>query len=198
MFQRSSAIDGHALFWPNYDLGVVYYKNGDWAQAAGHLFQAVSANPRLTVIMMQDSMVYRQMFGSPYFRFSLKDEVIEAQSRAFVLLLSSLLHAGQYEKMFIVSQLALSNPDLSYKDAFYFYAGMAFYMKGQLDKALLLFDKSLSIEKNNPDVYYYIAAIDQRAGQSQQAKAFLQLSYALHLKNDGRFPYEEHFNVQAF
>jgi hypothetical protein len=67
-----------------------------------------------------------------------------------------------------------------------------------MDKAFLFFQESLTIEKNDPDVYYYMANICQRAGQQQQARDFLQISYLLHRKNDPRFPYEAKVNLRFF
>ena len=67
-----------------------------------------------------------------------------------------------------------------------------------MEKAFLLFQKSLTIEKNNPDVYFYIANIYQKAGQFDQARALLQVSLALHQKNDPRFPYDSHVNLRFF
>ena len=69
---------------------------------------------------------------------------------------------------------------------------------GQMGKAVLLFEKSLTIEKNNPDVYYYLADIYQNAGQLEQSKEFLQVSYALHQKNDPRFPYDKQTYLRFF
>ncbi|MDE1920769.1 MAG: tetratricopeptide repeat protein [Candidatus Omnitrophica bacterium] len=197
-FKGSSSFKGHDLFWSDYNLGVIYYKKGTWPQAADYLFKAITAPEQLAVALMQGSMVYRQIFASPFFKYSLQSDMAAARSKAYLLLLSSLQHMGQYEKMIFISRLALADPALSYKDAFYYYAGIAYYDIGQINQALLLFEQSLSIEKNDPDVYYYLAAIYGRAGRQQEARSFLQASYALHLKNDGRFPYTAHFNLQVF
>jgi Tfp pilus assembly protein PilF len=104
----------------------------------------------------------------------------------------------QYEKMVLISNLAIANKDLSYKDAYYYYAGLGFFEEGQMEKAFLLFQKSLTIEKNNPDVYIYMANIYQNAGQLEQARDLVQLSYALHQKNDPRFPYDAHVDLCFF
>jgi len=48
---------------------------------------------------------------------------------------------------------------------------------GQLEK-LIPFSKELSIEKNNPDVYYYLAIITQKAGQLDEARNFCNFLYA--------------------
>ncbi|MDE2027918.1 MAG: tetratricopeptide repeat protein, partial [Candidatus Omnitrophica bacterium] len=194
LFKNSSDIKGQGLFWSNYNLGLIYYKKGDWSQAADYLFKTIASNPKLTGFLMQNSTVYRQIFASPFFRFSLEADLHEAQGRAYVLLLSSLAHLGQYEKMFLVSKVAVSNPDLPYKDVFYADAGIACDNMGRPQEALLFFEKSLSLQKSNPDVYYDMATLYGRLGQSQQAAQFLQASYALHLKDKGTFPYEAHFN----
>jgi len=198
LFKSSSVMNGKYLFWPNYNLGVLYYKKGMWLQASGYLLKAVASNPQLTIWLMQGSMVYRQISLNPYFKDTLSGDINEAQSLAYILLLSSLNYMKQYDKMIVISNLAIADQHLSYKDAFYYYEGFAFFEANQINKAFLLFEKSLTIEKNNPDVYYYIADIYQEAGQLEMARDFLQVSYALHQKNDPRFPYEAQANLRFF
>lgn len=198
LFKSSSVMDGHDLFWSDYNLGVLYYKKKLWPLATKYLFKAAASGPGLTALLMQNSLVYKQIFSSPFFKYSLNDGLHDAQSKSYILLLSSLFHMGLYDKVIIVSNLAIEGRNLSYKDAFYYYSGLAFYQIGQPQKALLFFQKSLAVEKNNPDVYYYIAHIYLNAGQLQQAQYFLQTSYDLHLKNDGRFPYDKQINLRFF
>ena len=147
---------------------------------------------------MQDSMVYKQMLANSFFNYSLNDEIRDAQGRAYILLLSSLFHLKQYGKMIAISNLELDNKDLSYKDAVYYYDGLAFYEMGQLKNAFLLFQQSFALEKANPDVYYYMADIYQKAGQLEEARDLLQISYTLHQKNDPRFPYDNQAKLRFF
>jgi tetratricopeptide (TPR) repeat protein len=198
LFKSSTMINGHDLFWSNYNLGVLYYQKGMWAQASVYLLKAIESNLKLMAYFMQDSLIYKQIFISPYFKYSVMDELKNAQAQAFILLLSSLDNMKQYDKMVMIADLGLENQDPSYKDAFYFDAGLAYFEMGQYKNAFVLFQKSLAIEKNNPDVYYYIATIYQKAGQLEQAREFLQVSYALHQKNDPRFPYEAQVNLRFF
>lgn len=198
LFKSSGEMDGHALFLSNYNLGVIYYKKGMWPQAADYLFKTITASPQLILILMHESIVYRQISTSPFFRYSLNDDLNDAQAKAYILLLSCLYNMGQYDKMLLISKLGIANQKFSYKDAFYYYAGLACYADGQMEKAFLLFQKSLTIEKDNPDVYYYIGNIYQNAGQLKQARYFLQASYVLHQKNDERFPYDKHVELSFF
>jgi tetratricopeptide (TPR) repeat protein len=198
LLKSSAVMNGHDLLWPDYNLGVIYFKKGMWPQAAEYLLKSVTASPRLTEILMQNSIIYRQITVNPYFRYSLPDGINEAQSKACILLLSSLYQMGQYDKVVLISNMGLQNPDFVHKDAFYYYGGLAFYAMGQLQKAFLLFQKSLSLEKNNPDIYYYMASIYQNAGQFSQARFFLQASYALHQKHDPSFPYDAQLNLRFY
>ena len=103
-----------------------------------------------------------------------------------------------YDKMIVIAKLGIANQGLSYKDAFYYYAGLAYLETGQVNKAFLLFQKSLEIEKDNPDVYYYIAGIYQKAGQLEQAKIFYRFPMPFIRKNDPRFPYEAGVGLSFF
>lgn len=198
LLKSASMMKGQNLFWPNYNAGVVYYKMGLWPQAAEYLFKAISSNPKLMRILMQDSIVYKQIFATPAFSYNLDEGMINAKSKAYILLLSSLYSMRQYDKVMILADLALADKELLDRDAFYFYDALAYFQLGQMDRAFMLLQKSLTIEKDNPDVYYYMANIFQKAGQVEQAREFLQVSYALHQKNDPRFPYETQVNLHFF
>ena len=198
LFKKSSLVHGQDLFFSDYNLGVIYYKKGMWAPAADYLLKAVAANPQLSFLITQNATVYKQIFASPAFRYSLSGSMAEAQSDAYILLLSSMYSLGQYDKMLLIATNAIARSDLRHKDAFYYYAGLGFLGMRQLERSYMFFQKSLSLQKNNPDVYFYIADIYQKTGQGAQARNFLQASYALHQKNDQRFPYDKNVNLQFF
>ena len=120
LFKSSAVMNGQSLFWSDYNLGVLYYKKQMWPQAAEYLLKAIESNPKLTVFLMQNSIVYKQIFISPYFKYSLNDEINDAQSKAYILLLSCMHSMKQYDKMILISNLAIANHNLSYKDAFYY------------------------------------------------------------------------------
>jgi tetratricopeptide (TPR) repeat protein len=169
-----------------------------WSQAVEYLLKAIESNPQLTAIIMQNATVYKQIFASPVFGYSLANETADAQSDAYILLLSSLRALGQYDKMLVIASNAIARGDLHKKDAFYYYAGIGFLGLDQTQKAFLFFQKSLSIEKNNPDVYFYIAEIYQKTSEGAQARNALGVSYSLHQKNDPRFPYDQNVDLRFF
>ena len=199
LFKGSVLMNGHLLFWSNYNLGVLYYKKGMWPQALDYLFKAISANSQLNVLLMKNSIIYKQILSGIPTSYSLDDGINNAKGKAYILILSSLQHMGQYDQMIAVSNFAIANQNSFPNDDFYYYAaGLAFYETGQMEKAFLFFQKSLTIEKNNPDTYYYIANIYQKERQVDQARDFLRISYLLHQKNDPRFPYEAQVNPRFF
>jgi len=198
LFKSTALLHGQNVFLSNYNLGVIYYKKGMYPQALEYLLKAITSNPQLTLIIMQNSTVYRQIFASPAFRYSLDNETIDAQSDTYILLLASLHALGQYDKMWVIATNAIAREDLHKRGAFYYYAGLALLGLNQTEKAFLFFQKSLSIEKDNPDVYFYMAHVYQNTGQAAQARNFLAMSYSLHQKNDERFPYDQKVNLRFF
>jgi tetratricopeptide (TPR) repeat protein len=198
LFESTAMEKGKFLFWSNYNLGVIYYKKGLWSKAAESLFKAIGSSPKLTVLLMDHSLVYRQIMMNPYFKYSLTDELKDGLSHAYILLLSSLSYMKQYDKMIYIANAAIGNPILSHKDAFYYFEGLAFFEMGHFQEAFGLFEKSLTMEKENPYTYYYLANIYQKAGQAEQAHTLLQASYTLHQRNDPRFPYETQAKLRFF
>ncbi|MBF0504943.1 MAG: tetratricopeptide repeat protein [Candidatus Omnitrophica bacterium] len=198
LFKSVSVINGQGLFWSNYNLGVIYYKKGMLEQASQYLLKAIASNRQLTLLIMQNSIIYKQIFASSYFTFSLNDEMNDALSGAYILLLSCLRSQGKYNQMLVIASKAIDQANLLYKDAFFYYAGLGGMGLGQMENAYLFFQKSISLEKNNPDVYFYLADIFQSKGQEAQARKFLEISYSLHQKNDARFPYDQKINLRFF
>ena len=198
LFKDSTAMSGKFLFISNYDLGVINYKRGMWAQASQYLLKAIESNPKLAVMLMQSSTVYRQICSSPYFRYALNAEIGEGRARAYILLLSSLYHMHQYNLMIAVAKMGLAEAALPDKDALYYESGLAFYELGDLKRAFVLFQQSIALEKNNPYPYFYMANIFEKAGQLEQSKGLLQASYALHQRNDPRFPYDKEVELCFF
>ncbi len=66
LFKSSSVMNGHDLFWSNYNLGVLYYKKKLWPQATKYLFKAVASNPELTALLMQNSSFTSKFFQAPF------------------------------------------------------------------------------------------------------------------------------------
>lgn len=198
LFKSSTILKGKFLFWSNYNLGVIYCKKGMFLEGQKYLFNAVSSNPKVTFLLIQNSLVYKQIFRSPFFKYNLADELKEAKTCAYILLLTSLRHNRQYGKMIMVANYALQKETLGQRDAFYFYEGLAYYAMGQLKQAYVSFKNSLSIEKENPETYFYLANIYQKAGQMSEARNLYQASYALHQKNDPRFPYDAPAGLKFF
>ena len=198
LFKSSTTINGQLLLWSNYNLGVLYYKKGMWPQAEGYLLKAISSNSQLDLLMMRNAIVYKQILVNSAFTYDLQDTINEAKGGAYILLLSSLYHEGAYDRMVQVADFGLKNQHLFPRVDFYYYAGLGYYEKGRLHEAFLFFQKSLEFNKDNPDVYFYIADICRSAGRPEQARDFLKVSYLLHQKNDPRFPYERGVSLRFF
>jgi tetratricopeptide (TPR) repeat protein len=169
-----------------------------YEQSLEYLGRAVSANIQTTVGYMQSSVIYRQIFASASSNLDLKEELRNAFGAAYVLLEASLGHLQRYEQMLSVSLMAIDNKELSYQDAHLFYAGMACLQLRQAQKALFLFERSMSLQKNNPQVYLYLSHIYQAIGKNEAAQELLKISENLQMNKDSRFPYDQNIELRYF
>ncbi|MBF0510857.1 MAG: tetratricopeptide repeat protein [Candidatus Omnitrophica bacterium] len=197
LYKDVAQLGGQDVFWPDYNLGVIYYKKGMWTESAQYLFKAIGANPKLTAFLVQTSIIYRQVSASPYFKYTYGQQLENALEKSYILLLSTLNHLKQYDKMIILANSALGR-GLPCKDALYLYLGVGLLEEGQLAQAEQFFQKSLLIEKNNPEVYYYMANIYKTMGRLKEAQNLLEVSLMLHRQNNPRFPYDRSINPRFF
>ena len=73
LFKSVFFVHEQNLFLSNYNLGVITYKKGMYPQAVEYLLKAIASNPQLTLLIMQNSTIYRQIFASPAFGYSLDE-----------------------------------------------------------------------------------------------------------------------------
>ena len=186
------------LFWPNYNLGVIYYKKGMYEQSFDYMSKAIAANPQGTVGYMYSSVMYRQIFFRYSSKLDVKEQLNDAFGLAYILMEASLQHLQRYDQMLMIAASAVSHKEFPYQDAHALYAGIACLELRQADKAVLLFERSLNLEKNNPLVYVYLAQIYKAIGKEQAGQELLKISQDIRMKNEGRFPYDQNIELRYF
>ncbi len=77
------------FFFIEYDLAIVYFEHGDYAQSIDLLQKALAMAPELTLKHMADSIIYRQFFSSMKDSRGIIVDLQQAYHDAYVLLMES-------------------------------------------------------------------------------------------------------------
>ena len=193
---EKSAFKAPLFFWSDYNLGVYYYRQGNFKLAAQHLQNAVNVPVTSLVSVMMSSIIYRQIFVSSNFKSSVAKQVQQAYQDAYVLLLASLDALGMSEASVSLSLRALKDK-FNQQDSLYYYSGLGFFKMRQYDKALFFFNKSMEMANKEPWSYFWIAKLFEINGDQEKAaeyiKAFTLLKGAQQL-----LPYDQRMSFRVF
>ena len=186
--QKDQAIDSYQQaikttpdnFWPYYNLGVIYYNQGQYSKAQDYLYQAIEQSPVKTLFLISRSKVYNDVklsmtVGSYDYIQGLKEGRIEA----YALLMESLSKAGSFAQLEKVALNGL-NEKLGAEGVFYFYAGLAAFNSKSLTNAVLFLKESVQHDPNSSDAYYYLGLCFRLAGRDDIATQLLAKADQLH------------------
>ncbi len=186
--KQSQSIEAYAqaiaanpdYFWPYYNLGVIYYRQGQYSKAADYFLQAIEREPVRTIVLLARSKVYNDVKLSknngPYdYLAGLK----EGRTEAYILLMDSLSKTANYEQLWNIAIIGIKeNPDE--QSIFYYYAGLAAFYEKSYQKSAEFLQASLQNNPNNSDAFLYLSMCFQAVGREDLAKEILKKAYLLH------------------
>ncbi len=186
------------LFWPDYNLGVYYYRQGQFNKAADHLNKAINVPPNVVMKLMVDSIIYRQILASKAFKSSLVMRIQQARMDASVLLLAALEHIDADQAMMSMSLQIINDGSQSASPAVYYYAGLAAFKLKRYDKALVLFEKNIALDGKKPWSYLWLARLFDAAGDSEKAKEYLKAFSVLKESQPQLLRYDQEMDYKIF
>ena len=100
------------FFFTGYNLALVSFNHGDYAQSADLLEKALANPPAVTFSRMMNSVIYRQLFGVMNDSREIILNLRTAYKDAYMLLIETLSHAGQQEQLLkVAASAAQAFPD---------------------------------------------------------------------------------------
>lgn len=155
---KASSSGAPYYFWSDYNLGLYYYKKGDFKKAVTHLEKAIDVPPKVIVQVMVGSVMYRQILQANSFDISLANRVKSAYHDALIVFLANLEKLGLYDVMLKMALRFINDPDHQQADLYYF-AGMALFHLQQLDKAAAMYSKAIELDKKAPWSYFWLSKV---------------------------------------
>jgi tetratricopeptide (TPR) repeat protein len=136
-------------FWPYYNLGVIYYRQAQYAKAGDYFSQALQQSPIKTIVFLSRSKVYNDIRLSKQqgvydFILGLK----QGRTSAYILLMDCLSKTGAYDQLLLAAISALKE-GLDAQGIFYYYAGVAAHMEGKEDAARFFISKGAQLHQQD-------------------------------------------------
>jgi len=171
-FNQAISFDSQ-FFGFYYNMGIAYFKNGEWQKAHNILKRGVQIDP-------ERSIVYYNVAAEKRF----KDEsskkawiskqlnfLKEGYLNAYKMIIVSYDKQGKYESMYAVAK-GRSESLKKDSDFFHFYAGKAAIKLGQENLALYHFNECIKVNSNYIDAYKYLVDLTTALGKGKIAQIY--------------------------
>ncbi len=174
-YQDAIARNPH-FFWYSYNLGLILFKQKQYAQASQLFLRALKAPVEILILVIQNSP---QLYGNivaelPFTKKNFEVHVKNGYKNAATLILESALRAQKYDETLSLSY-NFEKQDMIEQKTFLYYAGIALYHKQEFGQAALLLKDYLKLSGNDPEAGYYLGQSLKIMGLTQDAEKILTL-----------------------
>ena len=106
-YQRSLEVVPY-YFWPNYNLGIIYFKKGQYEKAFTNFKEALGKDLKTNMMLLSRSKVYNDVRVSDPGDYNFLTGLIQARQTTYIYLMQSLLKLGRYQDLYQSALLGLN------------------------------------------------------------------------------------------
>lgn len=174
-------------FWPYYDIGILNYQKGNYAEAIKYFQIALTKEIKLNVLVLFSSKVYADVrLSDPRgAEYNFLEALKEGRLNAYIFLMESLAKRQQYEQLFEVALLGLKEK-AGHEDVFYYYAGRSAFYQQAYNKAIDLLQIAVQKNPQNTDALLYLAMCLRMAGKEDAAQKLFETAKEIY-QQEGSF-----------
>lgn len=181
-----------------YNLGVIYFRQGQYDRAAELFEQAVSTDPGLNLMAILNSRMYYPMFGfyedkGDRVRLRLRDTI----HFSYVLALLSYDRINAHEKMVHLATRALQS-GFDRRGEFYYFLGLAAYKLREHRQAVQFFQECISKNPFFEDAFHYLGLSAEALGRRDISDQAFRKSEALQESGQAYHIVEDDFGPVIF
>lgn len=169
------------IFWYHFNRAIILYDQEKYDKSIASLNKALGTLPEHALLLITTSKIFRGIMigsGSQNFEKALKFNLQQGYAKTYALLIFNYLKEKKYDDILKVASYAASSSN-QYLDFFYYYAGFAAYNRGMIKEAIFFFNKSISVNQNNPDSYYFLGLCFKMIKQDTLAEEMIKKAYYL-------------------
>jgi len=168
-----------SFLWSYYNLGLIYFKRGEYAIASELIQRALrtKAQHTTTFILMSEKIYLTNIVteargtGKDYKKI-IEDQIKEGYLKSYIVLMLSAYHQENYEDVIRVADLSLRiHGDVD--GVFTRYAGFAAYQMKAYTQAVYLLNESIHVNPNNSEAFQILGLSLQALGKDDLAQGAL-------------------------
>ena len=198
LYSEAIQLNPH-VFWFHYNQGLIYYKLNRYEEAWVSLEKAVQTNHKATLAFVRSSqIIYKSIFvEAPSVYYNLDSRLYEAYIKCFKMLILTYYRLQKYQAIINLAQKAIDQ-NTRERDFFHYYLGLAFYQMGRHEEAVDQFQKSVQLNPDFADAYYFLGLSVQKMGKENEGDRLIkQAQKILETKKQTKFSGEQ-VNFQMF
>ena len=170
-------------FWYRFNLGVAYYQQGQYAEAAESFNNALGLKLEETVNYIYKARMYVPLLIElPLHQKRIILGTGQAFEDVYLLMILCYLKSQDNDHLFKLAAYAI-NQQPAHPEIFYYYAGFAKFQLKDYPQALIYFDECIKRNPNFSEGYYYLGLTAKETGKEQLARVFLQQSVDIYQKH---------------
>lgn len=184
---RKAADTVAPFMWFNYAAGYQYYLKKDYPMAVEYLSKAISANPEVVFKFIAASKPYLDAIATiSDFQETFANRVKGGMKDSYKLLVLSYYHSQQYEPLLAAARSAIVQ-NLDDDGFFHYYLGVGAYYAGQFEVSIVHLQKSISMNPDASENYYYLGLGLKAMDKENLAVAAIQKAQELERSKGMRF-----------
>jgi superkiller protein 3 len=188
------------FFWFHYNLGVLYFKKGQYDEARESLNRALEQEPTDVMDVIYDSKrLYLPLMGKrlDQNKIQMVDFVKQGFQKAIDLIIASSYFSQDYAKLFSYSKAAIQAQQKN-QDYYHFYAGYALYEKGEFTGAIPFFQRAIQLNPSLAESYQYLGLSFEALGQVVPAQVFKIQAQQLLDRQGSTVWTQDQFTIELF
>lgn len=177
-YKKAIQLEPH-FFWPHFNLGVIYFKNGQYKQAVKTLQKAMATSSSHALAFIKLSKMYQDIVG----RRRDSDDTIQKRldggyRDCFALLVSGYYHLRNFPVMLRTATHVI-NSSFGNKDAAYYYAGIAAYELKAYERGAFFLQEGIRRNPHNVHALHYLGLCLKALGKEKMSVMILQKAESL-------------------
>ena len=171
-FLKAAAADPQSFSF-HYNLGVIYFNRGFYAEAVESLKKALDTSVDVNMSYITSSKIYYPFLGSQEdLAYRLKEHLRKGSYNAYRLLISGSLYRKDYQSMLYYATAGISSAVDKDKD-FYYFAGLAAFHLKQYKQAAMFFKECIAANPDDSNALYYLGLSLRALGEERAAEGVL-------------------------
>ena len=168
-FYRKAIDINPTFFWFHYNLGLIYFQQGQYAKAQDALQKAAQCRMEDALIFINISKFYKEMNRAlSNLDYDTQASLADGYRAVHEVLAKSYYRSKKYHESFVILENS-ARLGLHTQDVLYYYSGLTALGMKDYEHAAALFQRSIKANPADRDAYYYLGLCLDKMGMKEQA-----------------------------